>query len=219
MRLGDFILENLEPILEQWADFATTIIRNKDLDSHELRAHAEKLLRAIATDLVTAQTNAEHISKLYGAALEQHDEVAADIYAITPLMAGSTIDQIVSQYRVLRMSVLMKWLQRIKSGTDFEVEDMMRFNEFVDQAVARSIARYSHAAEQAHAHFLGTLGHDLRTHLGAILLSADFLLYREDMGAESTKAATRIHTSVKRADEVVGHLLTFQTTRPITEPA
>ncbi|HEX8544776.1 MAG TPA: histidine kinase dimerization/phospho-acceptor domain-containing protein [Pseudomonas sp.] len=220
MRLGDFILENLEPILEQWEDFATTIARNNDLDSHELRTHAEKLLRAIATDLVTAQTNDEHISKLHGSALEQHDEVAADIHATTPPMAGgSTINQIVSQYRVLRMSVLMKWLQRIKSGTDFEVEDMMHFNESVDQAVAQSIARYSHAAEQARAHFLGTLGHDLRTHLGAILLSADFLLYREDMGAESTKAATRIHTSVKRADEVVENLLRLQTTRPLAEPA
>lgn len=219
MRLGDFILENLEPILEQWEDFATTIARNNDLDSHELRTHAEKLLRAIATKLVTAQTNDEHIGKLHGSALEQHGEVAADIHMTTPPMAGSTINQIVSQYRVLRMSVLMTWLQRIKSGTDFEVEDMMRFNEFVDQAVAQSIARYSHAAEQARAHFLGTLGHDLRTHLGAILLSADFLLYRKDIGAESTKAATRIHTSVKRADEVVENLLTFQTIRPITEPA
>ena len=65
----------------------------------------------------------------------------------------------------------------------------------------------------------GALGHDLRTHLRAILLSADFRLYRKDIGAESTQAATRIHTSVKCADEVVGNLLTFQTARPITEPA
>ena len=215
MRLGDFILENLESILEQWEDFAATIARNSDLDSLELRAHAENILRAIATDLITVQMNDQPISKSHGAALEQHNEIAADIHAITPLMAGSSIDQIVAQYRVLRMSVLLKWMQRIKSGTDFEVVDMLHFNESVDQAVARSIAGYSHD----YAHFLGTLGHDLRTHLGAIMLSADLLLYRKDIGAESTKAATRIHTSVQRADEVVGNLLTFQTTRPITEPA
>jgi signal transduction histidine kinase len=219
MRLGDFILENLEPILEQWEDFATTMARNKGLDSLELRAQAEKLLRVVARNLITAQTHDGHISKSHETALEQHDEITADIYSITPLMTGSSIDQIVAQYRVLRMSVLMKWLQRIKSGTDFEVQDMLRFNESVDQAVAQSIACYSHAAEQAHADFLGNLGHDLRTHLGAILLSADFLLFRKDIGAESTQAATRIHTSVKRADEVVGSLLTFQTTRAVTEPA
>ncbi|WP_426116335.1 histidine kinase dimerization/phospho-acceptor domain-containing protein [Pseudomonas sp. DSP3-2-2] len=219
MRLGDFILENIESILQQWEDFATTIARNSDLNSLELRAHVEKMLGAIATDLITVQMNDQHISKSHGAALGQHDEIATDIYAITPLMAGSSIDQIVAQYRVLRMSVLMKWMQRIKSGTDFEVEDMLHFNESVDQAVARSIARQALAAEQARAHFLGTLGHDLRTHLGAILLSADVLLHRKDIGAESAKAATRIHTSVQRADEVVGNLLTFQTTRPIAEPA
>ena len=219
MRLGDFILENFESILEQWEDFAATIARNSDLDLLELRAHAENILRAIATDLITVQMNDQPISKSHGIAFEHYDEIAADIHAITPLMAGSSIDQIVAQYRVLRMSVLLKWMQRIKSGTDFEVADMLRFNESVDQAVARSIASHAHAAEQVRAHFLGTLGHDLRTHLGAILLSADVLLHRKDIGAESTKAATRIHTSVQRADEVVGNLLTFQTTRPITEPA
>src|SRR5690606_10913866 len=114
MRLGDFILENLESIFEQWEDVAATIACNSDLSSLELRAHAEKILRAIATDLITVQTNAEHISKSHGSALEQHDEIAADIYAIIPPLAGSTLNQIVAQYRVLRMSVLLKWMQRIK---------------------------------------------------------------------------------------------------------
>jgi len=207
MRLGDFILKNLEPILQQWEDFAKTIEQSRDVSSATLRDHAEKVLRTVAADLATVQTPDERIIKSHGNTLEDHDETAAETHAITRLMAGFTINQMVSEYRVLRMSVLMKWLQRIKSGTDFEVEDMMRFNEAVDQALAESIASYSHAIEEARSHFLGLLGHDLRTHLGAILLSADVLLHTEDLGAGSAKVASRIYTSVKRADQVVGDLL------------
>lgn len=207
MRLGEFILKNLEPILQQREDFVNPIGQSRDVDSVPLRDHAEKMLRTVAAALMIVQTTHEQIIKSHGNPLQHHHETAAQSHAITRFMAGFTIDQIVSEYRVLRMSVLMKWLQPIRSGTDFEAEDMIRFNEAVDQALAESIACYSHAIEEAHAHFLGVFGHDLRTHLGAILLSADVLIHSEDIGAGSAKVASRICTSVKRADQIVGDLL------------
>lgn len=173
------------------------------MESGELCDRAGKMLTAVAADLVTVHTS----EKSHGTAREQHDETSTEMHAIARLLEGSTLNQIVSEYRVLRMSVLMIWLQQIKSGMDFEVEDMTHFNESVDHALNQSIASYSHGVEQARAHSLGTLKHDLRTHLGAILLNADVLLHRKDIGAESTKVVTRIYTSVKRADEVVGDLL------------
>ncbi len=53
MRLPDFILENLEPILQVWEDFARTIdTPGEELDSVALRDHAEQMLRAIVSDAV-----------------------------------------------------------------------------------------------------------------------------------------------------------------------
>ena len=74
MRLPDFILHNLEPILQAWEDFARTIqTPGADLDREGLRDHAEQMLRAIVLDLRTTQTAQEQIDKAQGLA-PQHDD-------------------------------------------------------------------------------------------------------------------------------------------------
>ncbi|MCQ4314325.1 sensor histidine kinase [Pseudomonas stutzeri] len=210
MRLAHFIIDNLEPILQAWEDFAMTIKpASTTMDPSDLRDHAEQMLRTIVADMQTTQTTAEQIDKSQGNAPESEDETAAETHAITRHMAGFTIEQMVSEYRALRSSVLMQWLQQIKSGTDFEVEDMIRFNEAIDQALAESIASYSEAVSASRDIFLGILGHDLRTPLGAILLGSEVLLLADDLGPKPTKIASRIYTSVKRANKIVSDLLDF----------
>lgn len=210
MRLATFITNNLEPILQAWEDFAKTITpATQMMDSAELRDHAEQMLKAIAEDLQTPQTTAQQIDKSKGNGPGKSDETAAETHAVTRLVAGFTLDQMVSEYRALRSSVLMQWLQQIKIGTDFEVEDMTRFNEAIDQALAESIRSYSRAVDASRNVFLGILGHDLRTPLGAILLGSEVLLRAEEMGIRQTKIASRIYTSVKRANKIVSDLLDF----------
>ena len=210
MRLAHFIINNLEPILQAWEDFAKTIApATKTMDSTELRDHAEQMLRAIVADMQTTQTSAEQIDKSQGNAPDSKDETAAETHAITRHMAGFTMEQMVSEYRALRTSVLMQWLQQIKTGTDFEVEDMIRFNEAIDQALAESVASYSQAVSASRDIFLGILGHDLRTPLGAILLGSEVLLLADDLGPKPTKIASRIYTSAKRANKIVSDLLDF----------
>ncbi|AZF05734.1 sensor histidine kinase [Pseudomonas sp. R5-89-07] len=208
MRLADFILENLEPILQAWEDFARTLdTPGEELDSVGLRDHAEQMLRAIVTDLRTKQTRQEQIAKAQGHAPEEEQETAAEIHAMTRLMAGFTIDQMVSEYRALRTSVVSQWMRQVKDGTPINVDDMTRFHEAIDQALAESVASYSRAVEASRNMFLGILGHDLRTPLGAILLGADVLRHAQDAGARATKIANQIFTSVRRASQIVGDLL------------
>ena len=40
MRLANFILDNLEPILQSWEDFARTILGSRSMDTEALRDHA-----------------------------------------------------------------------------------------------------------------------------------------------------------------------------------
>jgi signal transduction histidine kinase len=208
MRLPDFILENLEPILQAWEDFARTIeTPGADLDSAALRDHAEQMLRAIVSDLRTTQTKREQAAKSQGQAPLDEEETAAEIHAMTRLMAGFTIDQMVSEYRALRTSVVSQWMRQVKDGTPINVDDMTRFHEAIDQALTESIASYSRAVEASRNMFLGILGHDLRTPLGAILLGADVLRRIEGAGARSTTVANQIYTSVRRASQIVGDLL------------
>lgn len=208
MRLPDFILRNLEPILQAWEDFARTVeTPGADLNRAALRDHAEQMLRAIVIDLRTTQTAEEQIAKAQGRAPVVEQETAAETHAVTRLLAGFTIDQMVSEYRALRSSVLGQWMSHAKAGASLNVDDMTRFNEAIDQALAESIASYSRAVEASRNVFLGILGHDLRTPLGAITLGADMLRRSEEIGERGTKVAAQIYSSVKRASQIVADLL------------
>lgn len=210
MRLADFILKNMEPILQGWEDFARTITpASRVMDAASLRDHAGPMLRTIAADLQGSQTTEGRIAKSPGDAAHAEGNTAAETHAAIRWSSGFTIDQMVSEYRALRASVLKLWLQQIDKGAKFEVRDIMRFNESIDQALAESVAKYTMAVEESRNVFLGILSHDLRSPLGAILLSADMLLRTEDLGAKPTKSASRIYASVKRASKIVDDLLDF----------
>ncbi|WP_426203964.1 ATP-binding protein [Pseudomonas sp. TWP3-1] len=208
MRLSDFIIKNLEPILQAWEDFARTIeVPGQELDSKGLRDHAEQMLRAIALDLRTTPPPQERIAQSQGNDPVEQLETAAEVHAVTRLLVGFTLDQMVSEYRALRASVLSQWLGQMKAGTFLDVDDMIRFNGAIDQALAESIASYSRAVEASRNVFLGILGHDLRTPLGAILLGADVLRRSKKVEGREAKVALGIFTSVKRASRIVSDLL------------
>lgn len=209
MRLSRFIREHLESIVQEWENFARTMdTPGKPLDNHALRDHAEQMLMAIAADLDTAQSAQQQADKSQGHG-PASDDSAAHSHAITRLMAGFTIDQVVSEFRALRACVVLQWMAAVKAGARFEVDDMIRFNEAIDQALAESIASYTAAVDASRNIFLGILGHDLRSPLSAILLGADVLLRTDELGARATKIASRIYSSVKRASQIVGDLLDF----------
>jgi signal transduction histidine kinase len=209
MRLHDFISENTESILQAWEDFAASInTPGASLNREDLRDHAGQMLEAIVVDLRKKQTLQERIDKSQGHGPENECQTPAETHAVSRLMAGFTIDQMVSEYRALRTSVLIQWMKMVKSGPlPIEIDDMTRFHEAIDQALAESIASYSRAVEASHNLFLGILGHDLRTPLGAILLGSDSLRRSTVADIRVTKIASQIYTSVGRARQIVDDLL------------
>lgn len=111
MRLSDFILENVEPILQAWEDFARSVETPMPaMDAKGLRNHAEYILNAVALDLRTAQTEQQQIDKSHGLGPVADNESPAQSHALTRLTAGFTLNKMVSEYRALRSSVLRLWL-------------------------------------------------------------------------------------------------------------
>lgn len=213
VRLADFILANREPILQKWEAFARTILPDADMGRLELRDHADQMLLEIASDLKTAQTDREQVLKSEGLGPHDANDTAAEIHAETRLVSGFSMDQMISEYRALRASVLSLWSMEIKSGIVFEIEDMTRFNESIDQMLAESVARYSESVNQANNLFLAILGHDLRTPLGAVSLGAEIMLRSTEIGSKYTKISSRIFHSAKRAGKIVEDLLDFTRAR------
>jgi signal transduction histidine kinase len=213
MNLSTFISENMEAILKEWEDFAKkiTIHSTHVMGTTELRDHAKQMLQVIAADLRTPQDTQQGIDKSQGLAPESRDSTAAEIHAVARLTSGFTIEQLMAEYRALRASVLRLWRDRVNISDPAEIQEMVRFNEAIDQALTESVARYTAILRESQNLFLAILGHDVRTPLGAISMGAQFLLLDEKLPGKSLKIASRILSSTKRIDEIVSDLLDFAT--------
>ena len=213
MKLSSFIRTDLESILQEWEDFARTIYSAAfEKDAVVLRDHAQAMLEVIATDLDTPQTAQQSVEKSKGNKTHKKVETAAETHAAARLAAGFSIEQLIAEYRALRSSVLRLWKQNNSGSNIAGVEDVIRFNDAIDQALTESVTRFSLMIRQSQNVFLAILSHDVRTPIGAIGMSSQVLLRDENLPAKFLKTATRIQNSAKRVDEIVCDLLDFATT-------
>ena len=76
MRLSDFILANIEPILAEWETFARSILAGAGMNSLALRDHADEILLATVSDMKSAQSVAQQSEKSRGNGDGRADGVA-----------------------------------------------------------------------------------------------------------------------------------------------
>jgi signal transduction histidine kinase len=213
MTLSEFIIRNMELILGEWEKFARTIPAAEGMDTKALRDHAEKMLKAFAHDLLQYQSAAQQAAKSKGRAPEPlcKDETAATSHGTDRFVVGFDLKALVSEYRALRATVTRLWTPEVCSE-DRETQ-LSRFNEAIDQALHESVLRYSDEFNRARELFLGVVGHDLRTPLGAILNSAHYLLQANELSAEQIKATAAIQRSGMRIEKMLSDLLDVTRTR------
>ncbi|MGE8321655.1 MAG: sensor histidine kinase [Pseudomonas sp.] len=208
MRLSDFIENSMEAILQAWERYARSV--DTDLpkqDSTGLRNHAEKILRTVAADMRTSQNTQQQAEKAQGKGPRTSSDTAAQIHAVARLIAGFSMDQMVSEYRALRSSVLSLWLTQEVFAEAHQVQDIIRFNEAIDQALVESIAAYGAAVESTRKMVLAVLGHDLRSPLGAILMAGDLIHRQKGLNEKGKVLASQVCTSARRANLMINDLL------------
>jgi signal transduction histidine kinase len=214
MRLADFIQRDLEAILIQWEAFAATLLpAAADMDSQALRDHAEQILRAVCKDLQTSQNDEqrEHKSKGLAAGPIDARNTAAETHALLRARGGFDVNQMTSEYRALRASVLHLWAKACQPS-DIFVPDMLRFNEAIDQAVAESVAFFNAQIEKERNLLLGMLGHDMRGPLQVIQLTARYLS-KADADTDVLTAAARLLKSSASLKVLLDDLLDFNRTK------
>lgn len=212
MRLAVFIRENLETILQEWEDFAVTLSPLNDASKAQLRDHAKDMLGVISDDLETFQAAQESIDKSRGNAPNAPGVTAAQSHAADRLNSGVSIEELMAEYRAMRASVLRLWQTRVRRADEFDLQDMVRFNEAIDQSLTESIARYSEMNRDSQNVFLAILGHDVRNPLGAISMGSQLLLHDDELASKHVRVARQIRRSVDRVNEIVSDLLDFSIT-------
>ena len=207
-RISQFILENLETILQEWEDFARSLEAGGALSVAALRDDAEQMLRFIAADLETQQNTHEQSEKAKGHRAKLGDQTsAAAHHGLRRLEEGFDMVQLVSEYRALRASVTRLW---IGSGgpSQGSMEDLIRFNEAIDQVLAEAVKRFSEQLDRSRDLLMAIIGHDLRGPLSAINTSRA-LLESAPLEEDSLRAVRTIERSVERMDELLADLSDF----------
>ncbi|MEX3815052.1 ATP-binding protein [Paraburkholderia sp. BR13439] len=214
MRLADFISRDIELILAQWEAFAATLLPAAGkMGSLALRDHAQQILEAIARDLRTSQTREAQREKSLGRAptLIDATETAAQTHAVLRARGGFNINQLAAEYRALRASVLRLWMDDCQPDAP-HLDDIIRFNEAIDQALAESLGFFSTQVDQARNLLLGMLGHDMRSPLQTIQMTASYLSAL-NAGERVSEAAARLVRSGARMQALLDDLCDFNRTR------
>jgi signal transduction histidine kinase len=216
VRLADFIDSNSNAIIAEWVTFAETCGPvGHAMDIAGLRDHALEMLQHIAVDLRTPQTRTEQADKSKGRAdpSTNDPESAAAVHGAGRAESGFTVGEMVSEYRALRASVIRLWTDHAGTLTGHDLQDLMRFNEAIDQALAESVTRYTADIDRSKEMFVAILGHDLRTPLGAVIMAAQFMLDTNELKEPYLSLTARIGRSARRMNTMVGDLLDFTRSR------
>ena len=213
MRLADFILRNMETILGEWEAFAATLLpAAAGMTSLALRDDAKQILEAVAKDLSTPQTKEAQAEKSKGRAprLIEAAETAAQTHAVLRARSGFDINQMVAEYRALRASVLRLWMDAYEPH-EINLDDVVRFNEAIDQGITESIGFFTAQVDQARNLLLGMLGHDMRNPLNSILMTAQYL-GALNAGATVSEASSRLIRSGSSIRALLDDLIDFNRT-------
>lgn len=214
VRLPDFISQNLEAIMADWVAFAgRSGTGGEHLDVTQLRDHAKLMLKEIIIDLRTPQTDSEQMAKGKGNAPGPKvgaTATAAMDHGAGRAESGFTVAEMTSEFRALRASVTRLWTQaKGRKLDENDLNDLIRFNEMIDQLLAESVTQFSADIDRAREVFLSILGDDLRRPLIAVTRATERSLKATDLTEPHRRVVTQAHETTQRMTQMVDDLLDF----------
>ena len=216
MRLADFISANIEPILVEWEAFARSLLPGKTMTITALRDDAGSILRATVHDMRNLQTLRQQASKSKGdggadsAASGRLDD-ASELHGVERVGAGFHITDVIAEYRALRASVLRLWRESLPQPDLNDIDDITRFDESLDQSLARGVGSYSKRIDESRHMFLAILSHDLRNPLSTIRMAAQ-VVFRKNEDPATANAMAMIGRNTDVMLKLIGDLIDFSST-------
>ncbi len=213
MRLAEFILANMEPILAEWEAFARSLLPGANMTIAALRDDAGSILRATARDMQNRQSFQQQESKSKGdggadtIASDLLDN-ASDLHGVERVGSGFHITDVVSEYRALRASVLRLWRESLPRPGLNDIDDITRFDESLDQSLASGVASYAKRIDESRQMFLAILSHDLRSPLSCIRMATD-IVSLDNKDPDVAQLLSMIKSNTDAMMQLVSDLIDF----------
>ena len=196
----------MDEIVGEWEAFARTLLpAAATMTSLALREQAQPILQAIAQHIEPEQRRRRRC---------RGEATAAAMHGALRHTSGFNLLQLASEYRALRASVIKLWRAHLSKEHHDALDDLARFNESVDQALAESIASY--------ADEVGALARYFPRHPGTrpaqpVVRGLDVgtLSFQGGLlaGKQQLQAVARIQRGAAKMDAMIRDLLEYTRTR------
>jgi len=209
MRLAEFIRSHAQKIVVEWVDFASTLRPfTRATDPATLQDAVVAMLREIADDMQKPESPREAFEKSRGRTdATGAQPTAAWVHGLERLDSGLDIKQVVAEFRALRAVVVRLFNEQTASVP--APEDIVRFDEAIDQAVAETLAAYTTELDRLRNTLLAVLAHDLRGPLQAISMTSEVLTTKTRGQPLLHLLIDRVQSGAARMSELIDDFLTF----------
>lgn len=205
----------MEELLEEWELFARSLpIPGAAISKTDLRDHARQMLEAIVIDMDGIESTAQRKKKSTSDVSEVAGvQTAAATHGSLRQLIGFTMPQLTAEFRAMRASVLRRWMAQVSVSSKTATEDILRFNEAIDQALQESAIRYSQQSDRTRNTFLAILSHDLRSPLTTMTMAGALLSRPSADPSSSVQIGARVARSAATMTTMVNDLLEFARTQ------
>ena len=211
MELSAFIRSKEEAIIAEWEAFARTYLPSAaSMDRSALRDHILGLLRFIADDLDTCQTERQRSEKAKGQGQKAGgaDDSAAETHADLRYTGGFDTVEMISEFRALRASVIKLWrAEWAETETTEILPDLLRFNEAIDQVMTESLSRFTDKFNHSGSLLVEVLVNDFRNPLAAVQKTVQALLTEGKLDDEQVNRMSQIESSTSQLSRLVSELI------------
>lgn len=170
------------------------------------------MLQAVVLDMASSQTSDQKEEKSEGRSSgESSDGIdsAALAHAASRVESGFDIVKLVAEFRALRAAVNRIWAESFPSADAEQIDEMLRFNEGIDQLVAVSVSGFSDRIDRSRRIFLGIIGHDMRQPLHTLNILVEMLGHSGS--TETVTVRNQMKSATSQLAALLSDLLDFNT--------
>src|SRR5471030_3334654 len=211
MKLSRFIISHIDEIVGEWETFARSLSKpDLAMPTADLQDHARQMLKAIAADMEKSESKQQKkVKSVSDVSSITGGESAASTHGSLRQISGFTMPQVTAEFRAMRASVLRLWMETSSRASKENTQEILRFNEAIDQALQESAIRFSDQSNRTRDTFLAILGHDLRSPLATMTMAGSFLVRPTIDQANTIQIGARISRSAATMTTMVNDLLEY----------
>ncbi|MEX0603252.1 MAG: GGDEF domain-containing protein [Marinobacter sp.] len=157
MRLSEWILINMEAILQAWEDNAKDLLHDKSASKVERRDHAKAMLFSIVKEIEQPQAQRPREGETARTPTPVEVSKSAREHGQERRKLGLDIGELAGEFFALRRSVVELWTQDAHTITSTGLGELVLFDQAIDQALLGSIESFTKEKEKQERSFVSML--------------------------------------------------------------